>query len=113
MTDPIFREAKNALERLSLDPRAQELAEERRIGAYFYELGLRMEKEKAAAEGHAEGRAEGRAEGERAFLQKVLTLKFGPLSDEARERLQGANEADLTLWLERALSATTLDDVFS
>lgn len=137
MTDPIFREAKSALERLSQDPKAQELAEERRIGAYFHELGLRLEKQKAAAEGrteghmegrmegrtegrmegraegHMEGRAEGMAEGRRLLLEELLTSSFGALPHDLRKRLEGASEAELSLWAKRVRSARTLDDVFA
>ncbi len=104
MNDPIFQEAKTALETLSSDPKAQALAEERRIGAYFYERSLRLAEE--------EGETRGRAAGERLVLEKLLTLKFGPLSDEMRERLSKADESRLTLWAERILTARSVDEVF-
>jgi hypothetical protein len=84
------------------------LAEERRIGAYFYELNRRLDRE----HDQAEGRAEGRAEGERLLLEKQLALKFGPVSVATTQRLKGASEAELSLWAERILTATTLDAVF-
>ena len=56
-------------------------------------------------------RAEGRAEGEARVLAKVLTLKFGPLTDAVTARVRSASAEELELWTERVLSAATLDDV--
>lgn len=109
MSDPIFGEAKSALENLSQDPKAQRLAEERRIAERFYNIGLRLEKEKAAAEGHAKGRAEGR----RQLLEEQLEASFGSLPTVIRKRLQKASDAELILWAKRVRSAATLDDVFA
>jgi hypothetical protein len=63
------------------------------------------------SQGEAKGRAEGRVEGEARVLIKLLTLKFGPLSDIVRDRVQGARVEELELWTERVLSASTLDEV--
>jgi hypothetical protein len=55
----------------------------------------------------------GREEGQRTTLLKQLRSKFGKLPDAATARVNGAEVAELDLWLERILSASTLDDVFS
>jgi predicted transposase/invertase (TIGR01784 family) len=59
----------------------------------------------------AEGRAEGRAEGERQLLLRQLALKFGPLPDAVRQRIDAATEDDLLAWSERVLTARALEDV--
>jgi hypothetical protein len=104
MDDPIFQKAKSALEDLSRDPKAQALAEERRIGAYFYERSLRLAQE--------EGEARGRAERARSLLNKQLSLKFGALPDDVLARLEDAEDEELDLWAERILTASSLDEVF-
>src|SRR5690606_28966457 len=97
MGDPIFEEAKNALEHLSADPKAQALAEERRIWAWNYENQLHH----ANKEGLTEGRGEGRVEGQQSLLANLLTRKFGPLSEVQHERIRNASEAEVALWAER------------
>jgi hypothetical protein len=44
-------------------------------------------------------------------LIKLLSLKFGPLSDVVSDRVQSASIEELELWTERVLSASTLDEV--
>jgi hypothetical protein len=56
--------------------------------------------------------AKGRAEGERTLILRLLTVKFGELSEPARDRVAAASEDDLTRWAERMLSATSLEQVF-
>lgn len=68
-------------------------------------LGLR--------EGRQEGRQEGRHEGEANLLARQLHKRFGPLSAEARARLDTADSALLALWAERVLDAASLDEVFA
>jgi predicted transposase/invertase (TIGR01784 family) len=67
------------------------------------------------AEGEARGRAEGEAQGEargRAdLLLKQLTLKFGPLTPGALDRVHTASTDELDRWAERILTANTLDEV--
>lgn len=63
------------------------------------------------AEGHARGRTQGRAEGQATMLLQLLALKFGPLDDAAENRVHAATTAQLQLWAERVLTATSLDDV--
>ncbi len=61
----------------------------------------------------AEGRAEGRAEERAVILVKLLTLKFGPLAPEVQARVSAANTATVERWLERVLTADTLDAVLA
>jgi predicted transposase/invertase (TIGR01784 family) len=119
MEDPIFAQAKTALERLSADPEARLLAEQREMALQSYQLDLgkvywqgeaagRAAGEAAGraageatgravgiregkAEGIREGKVEGRAEGERSLLQRLLVRKFGPLPAEAQARIQTAS----------------------
>ncbi|NJM08316.1 hypothetical protein HC891_22260, partial [Candidatus Gracilibacteria bacterium] len=47
----------------------------------------------------------------RALLVKLLTQRFGSLSEDAMTRIQNADTDRLTHWVERLLSAASLDDV--
>ena len=74
------------------------------------------------AEGKAEGRAEGRAEGvvqgmavgEATALLTVLAARGIEVPDDVRERITGCIDvAQLTLWVERAVTAKTVADLFA
>ena len=67
--------------------------------------------EKWKAEGEARGRAEGKAEGKAELLRKLLALKFGELTETADQRIASASEAELDRYVERVLTADTLDAV--
>jgi predicted transposase/invertase (TIGR01784 family) len=54
-------------------------------------------------------RAEDRAE----TLARLMTLKFGALPDSAQARLQAASAEQLATWIDRVLTATTLDEIFA
>ncbi len=69
--------------------------------------------EQGRTEGRTEGRIEGRAEGERLVLSRQLTIKFGPLPESALARLRRASETELSSWVDRVLTAHTLDEVFN
>jgi hypothetical protein len=69
--------------------------------------------ERWQAEGEARGLAKGKAEGKAELLRKLLTLKFGELSDDAQQRLARASEIQLDRLTERLLAADTLDAVLS
>jgi predicted transposase/invertase (TIGR01784 family) len=100
MENPVLKQAKDALERLSADPESRVRAEQREMALISYELGLSA----ARRQGIQQGRAEA--------LQRQLTLKFGPLSAEVAARMASATDDELLKWLDRVLSATTLDSVF-
>jgi predicted transposase YdaD len=67
--------------------------------------------EKGRVEGRVEGWEEGRAEGEAAVLARLLTRRFGPLPEWARERLRRADAAQLELWTDAVLEAASLAEV--
>lgn len=73
--------------------------------------------DKLRAEGRKEGRAEGRKEGRRAakaeLLLRVLVRRMGRVPRAVRARISATtSEPLLQQWLERALTATTLEEVF-
>ena len=105
MESPILKQAKDALERLSADPDARLLAEQREMALLTYEAGL--------AKVRREGRDEGRVQGKVALLTRLLTFKFGQPPNHVVERLASATETDLDRWFERVLSSETLDLVFN
>jgi predicted transposase/invertase (TIGR01784 family) len=106
--NPVFKQAKDALESLSADPEARIRAEMREMALASYEL----DRAKVRREGKAEGKAKGRVEATAELVQRMLTKKFGELSPEVQQRLAQASEAELFDWSERLLFATTLNDVF-
>ncbi len=55
---------------------------------------------------------QGEARGELRMLRRLLTLRFGPLTDAASARLEAADVPTLETWGERVLTATSLDEVF-
>lgn len=60
------------------------------------------------------GKTEGKAEGKAEVLLKLLGLRGFTLPPELRARVESCQElATLDLWVERVLSATSLDDVFA
>ena len=55
--------------------------------------------------------AEGKAEGKADTLRKLLTLRFGELSEATQLRIASASEVQLDRWVERVLTADTPDAV--
>jgi predicted transposase/invertase (TIGR01784 family) len=102
---PVLRQAKDALDELSADDVARIRAEQQELAELSYELHLTA----ARREGKVEGRTEGKAD----LLQRLLTLKFGQLTDEVSTRVAAASEAEIVRWSERVLSADTLASVFT
>ena len=68
-------------------------------------------------EGKQEGRAEGLEAGERralaSTLSKLAHLRFRDVPPESAARIELASKAELERWLERFVTAETLDDVFA
>lgn len=58
-------------------------------------------------------RTEGEVIGEAKTLLKQITLKFGEPSEATVERVQAAPKDELDRWIERILTASTLDDLFA
>ena len=64
-------------------------------------------------QGKAEGKVEGKAEGRMELILKLLALRFGPLTDAAKARVRGAQDAQLDAVAERMLTAKTLEEALS
>ena len=70
------------------------------------------------AQGKAQGRVEGRLEGETdgqragkaALIARLLTLRFGSLSDEVRMQIEQSSIAELDAIGERLLTAATIEE---
>jgi len=50
-------------------------------------------------------------EGKSDSLLKLLQLKFGPLPDAVTARVRSASPDELNAWVERVLSASTVNEV--
>ncbi len=59
-----------------------------------------------------EGRKEGRKEGEALALQRVLTKRFGAIPAPITEQISSASQPQLEQWLDLALEAERLEQVF-
>ena len=68
---------------------------------------------KGMLKGKQEGKLEGKLEGEALILQRLLTKRFGILSDTTLTRLHSATSEQLELWADRVLDAPTLQEVFA
>ena len=72
---------------------------------------------KGREEGVAKGRQEGLEEGERAALAstlaKLVRLRFRDAPPDCAARIDTATKADLERWLERFVTAETLDDLLA
>jgi predicted transposase YdaD len=76
------------------------------------EQGLSEGRVKGLAEGRVEGRAEGVPAGERRLLLRQLELRFGPLPETARKRVDALDAPkDLEDLGERLLTAKSLGDL--
>ncbi|MEV5889859.1 hypothetical protein [Nonomuraea fuscirosea] len=65
-------------------------------------------------QGEAMGRAVGEALGEAESILKILNKRGIPVTDEARERILACTDTTiLDAWLDRALTATSIDEVLS
>ncbi len=99
MQDPVMKEAKNALDRLSEDPEVQELAERRRISLAFYQHDVQAAREEGRAEGKAEGRAEGeamgRAEAQRVAVARLCDVLGIELDDRRHREIAAMSDAEL------------------
>jgi hypothetical protein len=84
---------------------------------FFVELGPQAEEifmttaDRLREQGMAQGMAEGRAQGIAATLTRLLNLKFGPLPAPALALIQGAAPEELERWIDRVLTANSLDEV--
>lgn len=74
--------------------------------------GLQTGRQEGLQTGLQEGRQEGRQEGESSLLRRLLEFKFGPLPADVELAIQSAPEQTLKAWFDKALTATTLDEIF-
>ena len=81
----------------------EEVAEMTRFAERFIQQGLER--------GRQEGREEGIGQGEARILLRLLTLKFGPVPESVRSRVESADAETLLRWSEQVLSANRLEDV--
>jgi hypothetical protein len=61
--------------------------------------------------GLKQGLAEGQKKGEVLILMRLLERKFGPLSEEQRNRLEAADVDTLLDWSERVLTAHSIEEI--
>jgi predicted transposase YdaD len=72
---------------------------------------LGRERKRGIALGRAEGKAEGMAEGERRILTGLITKRFGPIPDWAKQHLETLTVPDLEQLSLRLFDAPTLHDL--
>ncbi|MDR1661607.1 MAG: Rpn family recombination-promoting nuclease/putative transposase [Azoarcus sp.] len=73
--------------------------------------GLQAGRMEGLQAGRMEGLQAGRMEGESTVLARLLSRRFGPLPDWARERLRQADAAQLETWADAVLEASSLTGV--
>ncbi|MDX2054403.1 MAG: Rpn family recombination-promoting nuclease/putative transposase [Polyangiaceae bacterium] len=97
--DPIMAQAVQDLDKLSLDPQARRRAQAREDDLRMYRNSL--------VESRLEGEAKGRAE----TVLKVLTYRFGPVSESLAAKVRAASVDVLDEYTLRAVTAKSLDEV--
>ena len=95
MTDPHIARAKQALDDLSADPTACQLARDREMWHFFHDQELHSERNAGRAEGIAEGRAEGIAEGLSAAVRIACRLLGVEVTPEREARMAHASVSEL------------------
>jgi flagellar biosynthesis/type III secretory pathway protein FliH len=76
--------------------------------------GLAQGLERGLARGMTQGLARGRAEAKAEDIIKILNSRGLPPDDQQREQLSACADLDLLdRWFDRALVATSVDDVFA
>ena len=74
---------------------------------------IREGEQKGLLQGISQGITQGISQGELAVLRRLMTRRFGPLPLWAEAKLNQAGQAQLEIWADRVLDATTLEDVFA
>jgi len=95
----------------TLNPQAEFTA--MTVAEKLIEQGIAKGRAEGIATGRAEGIAKGIAKGQRATLLRLLTLRFGPVPEQLAAELEAADEAQLAIWIDRVITADSLDEVFS
>ncbi len=116
--------AVEALTDLFTDRDLRRIAEDRAFALRLHEQGIERRVQAAWREGFAQGfkqgfkegfkqgRMETRAPAQRIF-KRIVTTRFGAVPAEVQARVEGASPEDLERWIDRALDASSLDDVFA
>ncbi len=73
-----------------------------------YAKGLTLGRE----QGRVQGIDKGIQQGESILLFRLITLKFGHIADNYRQRIVDANPETLLRWGERILNASVIEDIF-
>ena len=74
---------------------------------------IREGEARGEAKGEARGEARGKIEGEANTLLKQLNLKFGTVPDLVEQQIRSADKEQLDLWVEKILSASSIEEMFS
>jgi predicted transposase YdaD len=82
----------------------------RQLGSKAEEVAMTAA-ERLKAEGRAEGEEHGKVAGQAELLLRLLSLRFGELSNEVRSQVAQASLQQLAVYAERVLSAGSLDEV--
>ncbi len=77
------------------------------------EKGERRGLKKGEERGLKKGRQEGRQEANRTMLARLLQLRFGVLGPKVEARISEGSPEKLEGWLDRVITAETLDGVFA
>jgi len=69
--------------------------------------------EKGLAQGLEQGLEKGFQNGEATILIRLLTLRFGTLSDYCKQHIQQADANTLLLWTDKIFTASKLEEIFT
>ena len=75
--------------------------------------GIEKGIEKGIGQGIKKGMEKGMEKGQARFLLLTLHQKFGPLHNSIEEKINSAPSAQLEIWFNRVLTATSLDQVLN
>jgi predicted transposase/invertase (TIGR01784 family) len=99
--DPIMKEAKEALDELSADPKVRELARDRQMAWANHQIMMGAARKEGLAEGRSEGLAEGRTQGLVEAVLAVAEVLGLSLDDAQHQRLTSASAEELKALLTR------------
>ncbi len=112
MEDSVMHEAKEALERISSQSEWCQIAEVRRRALDTYEIEMSAAREEGISQGISQGIVQGKAKS----LLRVLERRFGLVPVWIREQIVSIKPEDseqLEKWLDQAVTASSLEDVFT
>ncbi len=109
---PPVQEAMERIRDMSSDVLTWHEALRRDMAFMDEQVRQREAREDGMAEGRAKGLAEGRTEGQAALLERQLSRRFGPLSEEHLAILLTATAQELERIADRVLDARDIGTVF-